>query len=72
MERSCRQCLDPSWYLACDTQLFAAAVPLVLQMHARPRLAARLLGLALLVGLVYPAAVTWYLGLDGTIIPTPE
>ncbi|XP_034250267.1 O-acyltransferase like protein-like [Thrips palmi] len=65
-------CLDPSWYLACDVQLFVLATPLVMLAHSKPRLAGRLLGAALLVAVVYPAVVTWRLGLDGTIIPYPD
>ncbi|KAJ1529547.1 hypothetical protein ONE63_006319 [Megalurothrips usitatus] len=70
--RQDKPCLDPSWYLACDTQLFAVAAPLVLLVPTQPRLVRRALGLVLAVGVLYPAAVTWRLGLDGTLVPTPD
>ncbi|XP_052125949.1 O-acyltransferase like protein-like, partial [Frankliniella occidentalis] len=65
-------CLDPAWYLACDMQLFLVLCPIVLLAPTRPRLVRRLLALAFLFGVLYPAGITWWLRLDGTIVPTPS
>ncbi|KAK3924747.1 Nose resistant to fluoxetine protein 6 [Frankliniella fusca] len=65
-------CLDPAWYLACDMQLFLVLTPVVLLIPSRPRLARSLLALSFLIGVLYPAGVTWWLRLDGTIVPTPS
>ncbi|XP_067000008.2 nose resistant to fluoxetine protein 6-like [Anabrus simplex] len=67
-----RPCIDPSWYLACDTQLFMLTPLVALLLVKSRRVAAWVLGSLLAVSVAIPALITYIQGLDPTIIPDPE
>ncbi|XP_071455268.1 nose resistant to fluoxetine protein 6-like [Hetaerina americana] len=63
-----RMCMSHSWYLPCDTHMFALSVPLILLLKSRPRIGIILLSIAAILSAVIPAIITLTKGLDATLL----
>jgi peptidoglycan/LPS O-acetylase OafA/YrhL len=66
------QCLDQTWYLAVDMQLFSLSPLLLYPLAKSPRFGKRLLAFVIFISLVIPFAITYAEKLTALMIYTKE
>lgn len=67
-----KQCLQQSWYLATDFQLFILGLLLLTFVWRFPKLLRPTLTIAVLLSYLSPGLVTYFYGFEGVVMIRPE